>query len=47
MRTGSSFFIDRGWISGNLNDGPYTQSVGTYSTSSGDISIEGNVIGVE
>jgi len=47
MRTGSSFFIDRGWVSGNLNNGPYTTSVGTYSTSSGDINIEGNVIGVE
>lgn len=47
MRTGSSFFIDRGWISGNLNNGPYTTSVGAYSTSSGDINIESGALGVE
>jgi type II secretory pathway pseudopilin PulG len=47
MRTGSAYFIDRGWVEGNLNDGPYTRSAGTYSTSSGDINIEGGVLEVE
>ncbi len=47
MRIGSAYFIDRGWIEGNLNDGPYTRSAGTYSTSSGDINIEGGVLEVE
>lgn len=47
MRMGSAYFIDRGWVEGNLNDGPYTRSAGTYSTSSGDINIEGGVLEVE
>jgi type II secretory pathway pseudopilin PulG len=47
MRSGSNYFIDRGWTEGNLNDGPYTRSVGTYSTSSGDINIENGVLEVE
>lgn len=47
MRTGSAFFIDRGWTSGNLNDGPYTRSAGTYSTSSGDIYIQNGTLQVQ
>jgi len=47
MRFGSAYFVDRGWLEGNLNDGPYTRSMGTYSTSSGDINIEKGVLEVE
>ena len=47
IRSGSAYFIDRGWTEGNLNDGPYTKSAGTYSTSSGDINIESGVLEVE
>lgn len=47
MRFGSAYFVDRGWTEGNLNDGPYTKSVGTYSTSSGDINVENGVLEVE
>lgn len=47
MRTGSAFFVDRGWVDANLGDGPYTSSVGTYSTSSGAINITGGALGVE
>jgi type II secretory pathway pseudopilin PulG len=47
MRTGSAYFIDRGWVEGNFNDGPYTRSAGAYSTSSGDINIEGGILEVE
>lgn len=47
MRMGSAYFIDRGWVEGNFNDGPYTRSSGTYSTSSGDVNIDAGVLEVE
>jgi type II secretory pathway pseudopilin PulG len=39
-------FSDKDWVSDNIDDGPFTNSIGAYSSTSGDIIIEDKKIKV-